>query len=203
MSSYVVFTFQYLLFFVAFNAFNKGCFLVHAGQETEQTKVSSLFEKDWTDCRNVHPLEEFTRKLIQIKKHPVIEANGAKYVKRDVRVTTMFRIFRFRLTLVHHSPCIVAVWEVPLLREGLIGIFNVAQETTDEQFIQIPNLPDGNYQNLFVDLGVKELLNDESRTISVDNNGKLRVPKVATVFHYKDVLLRPQTFYSEIFDFKY
>ncbi|CAF4865472.1 unnamed protein product, partial [Rotaria sp. Silwood1] len=170
------------LAWTAFNAFNKGCFLVHAGQETEQTKVSSLFEKDWVDCRQVHPLEEFTRKLIQIKKHPVIKAKGA------------------RLTLTHHSPCIVAVWEVTSAREGLIGLFNVAQESNDEQFVQISNLPAGNYENLFVDLGVNELLKDESRIISVNNNGKLRVPIVATIFHYTGILLRPQTFYTKSYN---
>ncbi|CAF3014968.1 unnamed protein product [Rotaria sp. Silwood2] len=69
------------LAWTAFSAFNKGCFLVNAGQETEQTKISSLFEKDWVDCREVRPLEEFTRKLIQIKKHPVIEAKGARLEK--------------------------------------------------------------------------------------------------------------------------
>jgi hypothetical protein len=97
----------------------------------------------------------------------------------------------------------VAIWEVASIREGLIGIFNVAQETSDEQFVQIPSLPEGDYENLFVDLGVKELLKDECHTIFVDNNGKLRVPIVATVLHYTGVLLRPKTFYSEIFDFNY
>jgi len=58
--------------------------LVHAGQETEQTKMSSLFEKDWFDCRKVHPLEEFIRKLIQIKKHPVIQAKSARLEKQDL-----------------------------------------------------------------------------------------------------------------------
>ena len=108
-----------------------------------------------------------------------------------------------RLTLTHHSPCIVAVWEAPSIREGLIGIFNVAQETVDQQSIQIFNLPDGNYQNLFVDLGVKELLEDESRTISVNDNGKVPVPRVASVLHYSNVLLHPKTFYSDIFDFNF
>jgi hypothetical protein len=53
--------------------------LVHAGQETEQTKTSSLFEKDWVDCRNVYPLEDFIRQLIQIKKNPIIQSNNSKY----------------------------------------------------------------------------------------------------------------------------
>jgi hypothetical protein len=52
--------------------------LVHAGQETEQTNTSSLFEKDWVDCKNIYPLEEFIRQLIQIKKHPIIQSNNSK-----------------------------------------------------------------------------------------------------------------------------
>ena len=111
--------------------------------------------------------------------------------------------FLFRLTLIHHSPCIVAVWEVCSTREGLIGIFNVAQETIDDQFVQIPNLPDGDYQNLLVNLGVKEILEDESSIISVNDNGKVRVPMVAFILHYTNVLLYPKTFYSEIFDFNF
>ena len=108
-----------------------------------------------------------------------------------------------RLTLTHHSPCIVAVWEVESTREGLIGIFNVAQEADGEQFIRIPNLPNGNYKNLFVDMGVNELLRRELRAVSVNNNGRLAVPKVAIVLHYTDILLRPKPFYSATFDFNY
>ncbi|CAM4844396.1 unnamed protein product [Rotaria magnacalcarata] len=173
------------LAWTAFSAFNKGCFLVHDGQEMEQKTISSLFEKDWVDSKGVRPLEEFILRLIQIKKHPVIQTKEA------------------RLTLTHHSPCIVAVWEVESTREGLIGIFNVAQEADGAQFIQIPNLPNGNYKNLFVDMGVNELLRYELRAVSVNSNGRLAVPKAAIVLHYTDILLRPKPFYSVTFDFNY
>ncbi|CAF4249111.1 unnamed protein product [Rotaria socialis] len=173
------------LAWTAFSAFNKGCFLVHDGQEMEQKTISSLFEKDWVDNKGVRPLEEFILRLIQIKKHPVIETKEA------------------RLTLTHHSPCIVAVWEVKSTREGLIGIFNVAQEADGAQFIQIPNLSNGNYKNLFIDMGVNELLRYELRAVSVNSNGRLAVPKVAIVLHYTDILLLPKPFYSVTFDFNY
>ncbi len=52
--------------------------MVHAGQETEQTKTSSLFEKDWNDCQNIYPLQQFLRQLIQIKKNPIIQSNNSK-----------------------------------------------------------------------------------------------------------------------------
>ena len=63
---------------LAFSALNKGCFLVHAGQETEQTNVSSLFEKDWIDCKNTYSLGIFIEQLIRIKKHPVINSKHSK-----------------------------------------------------------------------------------------------------------------------------
>jgi hypothetical protein len=72
------------IFFVAFSAFNKGCFLVHGGQEMEQQTISSLFKKDWVDSRGVRPLEEFILRLIQIKKHSVIETKGARLVKLNI-----------------------------------------------------------------------------------------------------------------------
>jgi len=108
-----------------------------------------------------------------------------------------------RFTLTHHSPCIVAVWEISSTLEGLIGVFNVTQEANSKQCIKIPNLPKGDYENLFVDIGVNELLDDEFHTVSVDKNGELSVPKVAIVLHYTGVRLCPKTFYSEIFDFNY
>jgi hypothetical protein len=65
------------------------------------------------------------------------------------------------------------------------------------------NLPDGKYQNLLSNLGIKEIPESESSTIIVSNNGKICVPLVATVFHYSGFVLRPQMFYSELFDFDY
>jgi hypothetical protein len=108
-----------------------------------------------------------------------------------------------RFTLTHHSPCIVAIWEVESTREGLIGIFNVAQEANGEQFIRIANLPNGKYKNLFIDMGVNELLRHELRAVPVSNYGQLAVPKVAFVLHYTNVLLYPKPFYSATFDFNY
>ncbi|CAF1542027.1 unnamed protein product [Rotaria sp. Silwood1] len=170
------------LAWTAFNAFNKGCFLVHAGQETEQTKTSSLFEKDWIDCKNIYPLEDFIRQLIQIKKNSIIQSNDAN------------------LTITHHSPCIVAVWQTESDRQGLIGVFNVLQSNTDNNYIQFDNLPDGKYQNL---LSNKEISPCESSIVTVSDNGKIPVPSVAVVLHYSGFLLQPKMFYSELFDFDY
>ncbi|CAF2776509.1 unnamed protein product [Rotaria sp. Silwood2] len=173
------------LAWTAFHAFNKGCFLVHAGQESEQTKTSSLFEKDWLDCKNIYPLEEFIRQLIQIKKNPIIQSNDAN------------------LTITHHSPCIVVVWQTESDRQGLIGLFNVSQSNTDQKYVQFDNLPDGQYQNLLSNLSIKGMPQCESSMVTVSDNGKIPVPLVATVLHYFGFLLQPKMFYSELFDFDY
>ncbi|CAF3432945.1 unnamed protein product, partial [Rotaria sp. Silwood2] len=162
-----------------------GCFLVHAGQESEQTKTSSLFEKDWLDCKNIYPLEEFIRQLIQIKKNPIIQSNDAN------------------LTITHHSPCIVVVWQTESDRQGLIGLFNVSQSNTDQKYVQFDNLPDGQYQNLLSNLSIKGMPQCESSMVTVSDNGKIPVPLVATVLHYFGFFLQPKMFYSELFDFDY
>lgn len=66
------------LAWVAFNSFLKGCFLIHAGQETAQTKTSSLFDKDWNDCKNISPLQDYFQQLIQIKNNSIIHSNDSK-----------------------------------------------------------------------------------------------------------------------------
>ena len=106
-------------------------------------------------------------------------------------------------TITHHSPCIVAVWESKSDREGLIGLFNVSQNNANQQYVQFDKLPDGKYKNLLSNLGIKEIPKSESSTVTVSNNGKIRVPPVATVLHYSGFVLQPQMFYSELFDFDY
>ncbi|CAF5091520.1 unnamed protein product, partial [Rotaria sp. Silwood1] len=136
----------------------------------------------WIDCKNIYPLEDFIRQLIQIKKNSIIQSNDAN------------------LTITHHSPCIVAVWQTESDRQGLIGVFNVLQSNIDNNYIQFDNLPDGKYQNL---LSNKEISPCESSIVTVSDNGKIPVPSVAVVLHYSGFLLQPKMFYSELFDFDY
>ncbi len=107
------------------------------------------------------------------------------------------------MILTHHSPCIVAVWENQSDLQGLIGLFNVSQNNTNEQYVQFDHLPDGKYQNLLSYLDIKEIQKSESSTIIVSDNGKIRVPLVAAIFHYSGFVLQPDMFYSELFDFDY
>lgn len=105
--------------------------------------------------------------------------------------------------MTHHSPCIVAVWESQLDRQGLIGIFNVLQNNLNQQYIHFDNLPNGKYFNLLSDLSIKEIPKCESSTITVSNNGNIRVPPIAAVIYYSGFILQPKMFYSELFDFDY
>ena len=107
------------------------------------------------------------------------------------------------MILTHHNPCIVLIWENEIDRQGLIGLFNVAQKNDNQQSVQIDHLPDGNYQNLLADLGVEEIPKSDSSTITVSNKGTIPVPPVAAVLHYSGFSLRPTMFYSELFDFDY
>ncbi|CAF1102446.1 unnamed protein product [Didymodactylos carnosus] len=171
------------LAWTAFTSFNKGTFLLHGGQETENTTTSSLFEKDYVDCKSIYSLGKFMTKLIQIKKHPVVQTG--------------------RFVLTHHSPCIVGIWEDEVSKEGLIGVFNVEQIAKQDDELEISNLPDGTYQNLLIDLGLKgENTYEQDVEINV-KNGKLKVPQLACILHYKQLILDPQVFYSDIFDFNY
>lgn len=105
--------------------------------------------------------------------------------------------------MTHHSPCIVLIWENKVDHQGLIGLFNVSQTNDNEQHVQIDRLRDGNYQNLLSDLCIEGIPKSESSTITVSNGGKIAVPSVAAILHYSGFVLRPQMFYSDLFDFDY
>ncbi|CAF1395118.1 unnamed protein product [Adineta ricciae] len=171
------------LAWTSFSSFLKGCFLIHAGQETEQTKTSSLFEKDWNDCKNMYSLQNYFQELIQIKNNPIIHSNDSNFF------------------ITEHHPCIVIIWENENNREGLIGIFNVSK--TNEQFIRIQDLPDGKYENLLSNPKIKDIIQYDYPTINVTNNGNILIPPVACILHYSGFVLRPKMFYSELFDFNY
>lgn len=115
----------------------------------------------------------------------------------------MFPFWFISFTITHHSPCIVAIWEIESDREGVIGLFNVSQNDKEEQFVQFDNLTDGTYQNLSSNFDIRLCSEYESKTITVLNNGKIPVPSVTTIIHYSGCILRPKMFYSELFDFDY
>ena len=109
------------LAWTAFEAFNKGAFLIYAGQESGATHRPSLFEIDkieWGD----YELAPFLMRLAMLKKHPAL-VDG-------------------QFTILESDPAIQAAWQQPV--ESLYGIFNVSggEGEVDVQ------LPDGTYEDL-------------------------------------------------------
>jgi glycosidase len=108
------------LAWTAFEAFNKGAFLIYAGQEAAARHTPSLFEIDKIDWQDL-PLQSFIATLARLKKDPAL-------------VSGKFQLIENRDTL-------QAAWRTE--QGGLFGVFNV-QNLKGE--ISIP-LPDGDYRN--------------------------------------------------------
>ncbi len=108
----------------AFQAFNKGPFLIYAGQESAAKHTPSLFDFDkveWAD----YSLQPFLARLAKLKKDPA-QVQGTFLV-------------------LHADPAIQAVWELP--GKSLYGIFNTSGKTG---YILV-NLPDGTYRDILND----------------------------------------------------
>ena len=56
----------------AFQAFNRGAFLIYAGQEFGATQTPSLFDVDKIELSATHPNSSFIAKLAELKKHPIV-----------------------------------------------------------------------------------------------------------------------------------
>ncbi len=112
------------LAWTAFAAFNKGAFLIYAGQESEATRTPSLFELEpiaWRD----YGLQPFLTRLAGLKKDPA-QTQG-------------------QFTLLGAQPALTACWQSAA--GGLFGVFNVAGAAGS---IAIP-LPDGDYLDALTD----------------------------------------------------
>ena len=106
------------LAWTAFEAFNKGAFLIYAGQESGAAHAPSLFDVDkisWGE----YELQPFLSTLAQLKKDPA-QRQG-------------------EFTVLAGEPAIQAAWNAP--NSGLYGIFNV----TGEHGAVSVELPDGVY----------------------------------------------------------
>lgn len=138
----------------AFEAFNKGAFLIYAGQEAAAVKTPSLFEKEaisWGD----YSLQAFLTRLASIKKNPCVLSG--------------------RFVLTSAEPAIQAAWVHP--RESLYGIFNVNGNTGK---VTIP-LPDGVYDDILNDKKIQvqggEMTLPESASI-LSHNGTLSLKEL-------------------------
>jgi hypothetical protein len=123
------------LAWTAFLAFNKGAFLIYAGQESGATHTPSLFDVDkvaWGD----YALQPFLTRLARLKKDPAQMAG--------------------EFVLLQAEPAIQAVWAHP--DGGLYGVFDVGASAGD-----VPaRLPDGVHTDLLNDTPV-EVQNGQMR----------------------------------------
>ena len=112
------------LAWTAFEAFNKGAFLIYAGQESGVTHRPSLFEIDKVEWGQ-YELSPFLSRLAALKKDPA-QTEG-------------------QFTILDGDPAIQAAWHKP--GESLYGVFNVngAEGSVDVQ------LPDGVYHDVLHD----------------------------------------------------
>jgi glycosidase len=108
----------------AFEAFNKGPFLIYGGQESGTKHTPSLFDIDKVDWGD-YSLQPFLTRLAKLKKDPA-QVEG-------------------KFVVIQADPAIQAVWEYP--RKNLYGIFNTSGKTG---FIMV-SLPDGTYRDLLSD----------------------------------------------------
>ncbi|GBG66038.1 hypothetical protein CBR_g55382 [Chara braunii] len=114
------------LAWTAFAAFNRGAFLMYAGQESEAREPPELFERDPIDWAD-YTLTGFLTNLARMKKSPAMR-NG-------------------QFSLLAGEGAIVAIWQQPEResKKNLFGVFNVGGRT--EGAIEVP-LPDGEYVDI-------------------------------------------------------
>ncbi len=108
----------------AFEAFNKGPFLIYAGQESGTKHTPSLFDIDKVDWGE-YSLQPFLARLARLKKDPA-QVQG-------------------KFVVVQADPAIQAAWEYA--DKSLYGIFNTSGKAG---YIMV-SLPDGTYRDILND----------------------------------------------------
>jgi glycosidase len=108
------------LAWTAFQAFNKGAWLIYAGQESAAKHLPSLFEKEALDWGN-YPLADFHRRLADVKKDPAVT--------------------RGELIWSRVEPAVLGLWYTPI--GSLAGVFNLAGRSGQMEI----DLPDGVYND--------------------------------------------------------
>lgn len=114
-------TYQQALAWTAFEAFNRGAFLIYGGQESAAAHTPSLFDIDKVEWKD-YELTRFIKALTKIKKDPILQQG------------------KFFLTAA--EPVIQAAWKTA--DAYLLGFFNVSRSHGK---VGVP-LPDGEYQDL-------------------------------------------------------
>lgn len=109
------------LAWTAFEAFNRGAFLIYGGQEAAAEHTPTLFDRDLVHW-NGYPLQAFLTTLAQLKKHPA-QVDGTYIITAA-------------------EPALQAAWVLP--GRSLYGVFNTAAARGS---LAVP-LPDGEYPDL-------------------------------------------------------
>jgi hypothetical protein len=108
----------------AFQAFNKGPFLIYGGQESAVKHTPSLFDIDKVEWGDFN-LQPFLTRLTKLKKD-LAQVEG-------------------KFVVMQADPAIQAAWDYP--GKSLYGIFNTSGKTG---YIMV-NLPDGTYRDILND----------------------------------------------------
>ena len=103
------------LTWTAFEAFNRGAFLIYAGQEAAASHTPSLFDVDKIQWQDI-PLQPFFTNLARIKKDPALISG--------------------KFWLIENRDTLQAAWRTA--QGGLLGVFNV-QGLTGEIAVPLPN----------------------------------------------------------------
>ncbi len=109
------------LAWTAFEAFNKGAFLIYGGQESAAKHTPTLFDYDpvqWND----YPLQGFLTRLAQIKKRIAVQEG--------------------RFTILAAEPAVQAAWFHP--GGSLLGVFNLSASGGEATVLAA----DGDYEDL-------------------------------------------------------
>jgi hypothetical protein len=136
----------------AFEAFNKGPFLIYGGEESGTKHTPSLFDTDKIDWSD-YSIQPTLSRLARLKKDPA-QVHG-------------------KFVVIQADPAIQAVWEYP--ENHLYGIFNTSGKSG---YIMV-SLPDGTYRDLLNDgqvtvRGGKMLLPDAAMIVRCADTMLLR-----------------------------
>jgi hypothetical protein len=136
----------------AFEAFNKGPFLIYGGEESGTKHTPSLFDIDKIDWSD-YSMQPTLSRLARLKKDPA-QVHG-------------------KFVVIQADPAIQAVWEYP--ENHLYGIFNTSGKSG---YIMV-SLPDGTYRDLLNDgqvtvRGGKMLLPDAAMIVRCADTMLLR-----------------------------
>jgi glycosidase len=112
---------QQALAWIAFQAFNKGAWLIYAGEEAASPRKPDQFNKDVIPWKN-YELTEFIQKLATLKKDPAQKEGNLYWLTSE--------------------PVIQAVWFTEAT--SLCAVFNTAGEKGEI----LTAFPDGTYQDL-------------------------------------------------------